>query len=90
MGYLAISAAVAGVAVGISNPGTTGSDTAQWTSLISPTNLVESLVNELFDLGTGLDRRYAPGGLGLAVFALVAVAMVVGSYQLLLRRYKKV
>ncbi|MFJ8626450.1 ABC transporter permease [Kitasatospora sp. NPDC093550] len=90
MGYLAISAAVAGVAVGISNPSTTGSDTAQWTSLISPTNLVESLVNELFDLGTGLDRRHAPGGLGLAVFALVAVAMVVGSYQLLLRRYKKV
>ncbi|MEU8923476.1 ABC transporter permease [Kitasatospora sp. NPDC048545] len=90
MGYLAISAAVAGVAVGISDPGPTGSDAAQWTSLISPTNLVESLVNEVFDLGTGLDRRHAPGGLGIAVFALVAVALVVGSYRLLLSRYKKV
>ncbi|RKT16630.1 ABC-2 type transport system permease protein [Streptomyces sp. 1114.5] len=90
MGYLAVSAAVATVAVGIGNPGTTGSDSAQWTSLISPTDLVESLVNELFGLGGGLDRRHAPGGLGLAVFALVAVAMVVGSYRLLLSRYKKV
>ncbi|MFF7992333.1 ABC transporter permease [Kitasatospora xanthocidica] len=90
MGYLAISAAVAAVAVGISDPGTTGSDTAQWTSLISPTELVESLVNEVFDLGAGLDRRYAPGGFGIAVFALVALALVVGSYRLLLSRYKKV
>ncbi|GHF30591.1 membrane protein [Kitasatospora xanthocidica] len=90
MGYLAVSAAVAAVAVGISDPGTTGSDAAQWTSLISPTELVESLVNEVFDLGVGLDRRYAPGGLGIAVFALVALALVVGSYRLLLTRYKKV
>ncbi|MFE6049689.1 ABC transporter permease [Kitasatospora sp. NPDC056446] len=90
MGYLAISAAVATVAVEISNPSTTGSDTAQWTSLISPTDLVESLVNELFDLGLGLDRRHAPGGLGVLVFALVAVAMVAGSYRLLLRRYRNV
>ncbi|MEV7772977.1 ABC transporter permease [Kitasatospora sp. NPDC086791] len=90
MGYLAISAAVAAVAVGISDPGPTGSDAAQWTSLISPTDLVESLVNELFDLGTDFDRRHAPGGLGMAVFALVAVALVAGSYRLLLSRYKKV
>ncbi|MFJ6775538.1 ABC transporter permease [Kitasatospora sp. NPDC091257] len=90
MGYLAVSAALGAAAVGISNPSTTGSDTAQWMSLISPTDLVESLVNELFGLGEGFDRRHAPGGLGLAVFALVAVAMVVGSYRLLLRRYRRV
>ncbi|WP_030245191.1 ABC transporter permease [Streptomyces sp. NRRL S-350] len=90
MGYLAVSSAVATVAVGISNPGTTGSDGAQWTALISPIDLVESLVDEVFGLGAGLDRRHAPGGLGVAVFALVAVAMVVGSYRLLLSRYKKV
>ncbi|MET8543683.1 ABC transporter permease [Kitasatospora sp. NPDC004799] len=90
MGYLAVSAALGAAAVGISNPSTTGSDTAQWMSLISPTDLVESLVNELFGLGEGLDRRHAPGGLGLAVFALVAVAMVVGSYRLLLRRYRNI
>ncbi|MFE4361398.1 ABC transporter permease [Kitasatospora sp. NPDC056800] len=90
MGYLAVSAALGAAAVGISNRSTTGSDAPQWMSLISPTDLVESLVNELFGLGDGFDRRHAPGGLGLAVFALVAVAMVVGSYRLLLRRYRSV
>ncbi|MFE7592505.1 ABC transporter permease [Kitasatospora sp. NPDC057512] len=90
MGYLAVSAALGAAAVGISNRSTTGSDAPQWMSLISPTDLVESLVNELFGLGEGFDRRHAPGGLGLAVFALVAVAMVVGSYRLLLRRYRSV
>ncbi|MFE4396186.1 MULTISPECIES: ABC transporter permease [Streptomycetaceae] len=90
MGYLAVSAALGAAAVGISNRSTTGSDAPQWMSLISPTDLVESLVNELFGLGDGFDRRHAPGGLGLAVFALVAVAMVVGSYRLLLRRYRNV
>ncbi|MEU3570989.1 ABC transporter permease [Kitasatospora sp. NPDC036755] len=90
MGYLAVSAALGAAAVGISNRSTTGSDAPQWMSLISPTDLVESLVNELFGLGEGFDRRHAPGGVGLAVFALVAVAMVVGSYRLLLRRYRRV
>ncbi|MFG2915820.1 ABC transporter permease [Kitasatospora sp. NPDC048298] len=90
MGYLAVSAALGAAVVGISHTGTTDSDAAQWVSLISPTELVESLVNELFGLGDGLDRRHAPGGLGLAVFALVAAAMVVGSYRLLLRRYRNV
>jgi ABC-2 type transport system permease protein len=90
MGYLAVSSAVAAIAVGISNPTPGGSDAAQWTALISPNGLVEAVVNEVFDLGTGLDRRHAPGGLGLVVFALVAVAMVVGSYRLLLRRYSRV
>lgn len=90
MGYLAVSSAVAAIAVGISNPGPGGSDAAQWTALISPNGLVEALVNEVFDLGSGIDRRHAPGGLGTLVFALVAVAMVAGSYRLLLRRYEKV
>ncbi|KJS54306.1 ABC transporter permease [Streptomyces rubellomurinus] len=89
MGYLAVSAAVAAVAVGITR-GTDSADAAQWTALISPDGLVESLVNELFDLGGGLDRRHAPGGVGTAVFALVAVALVAGSYRLLLRRYEKI
>ncbi|MFH8379874.1 ABC transporter permease [Kitasatospora sp. NPDC018058] len=90
MGYLAVGSAVAAIAVGISSPGPGGSDAAQWTALISPNGLVEALVNEVFDLGAGLDRRHAPGGLGVVVFALVAAAMVVGSYRLLLRRYKNV
>ncbi|MBD0674085.1 ABC transporter permease subunit [Streptomyces sp. CBMA156] len=90
MGYLTVSAALGAIAVGISNPYNGGSDAAQWTSLISPTELVDALVNELFGLGEGFDRRHAPGGLGLVVFALVAVAMVAGSYRLLLRRYSRV
>ncbi|MFH9349425.1 ABC transporter permease [Kitasatospora sp. NPDC017646] len=90
MGYLAVSSTVAAVVVGISSPSPGGSDAAQWTALISPNGLVESLVNEVFDLGSGLDRRHAPGGLGTVVFALVAVAMVAGSYRLLLRRYENV
>ncbi len=58
--------------------------------LLSPGGLVESLTNELFDLGTGPERMHAPGGLGLLVFTLVAVAMVAGSYRLLLRRYRSI
>ncbi|MFJ9775622.1 ABC transporter permease [Kitasatospora sp. NPDC101157] len=90
MGYLAVSSTVAAVVVGMSGPGPGGSDAAQWTALISPNGLVEALVNEVFDLGSGLDRRHAPGAFGTLVFALVAAAMVAGSYRLLLRRYSRV
>ncbi|MFB7911421.1 ABC transporter permease [Kitasatospora sp. NPDC059146] len=90
MGYLVVSSTLAAVVVGISSPGPGGSDAAQWTSLISPNGLVEALVNQVFDLGSGIDRRHAPGALGTLVFALVAAAMVAGSYRLLLRRYEKV
>ncbi|MER7755762.1 ABC transporter permease [Kitasatospora sp. NPDC097643] len=91
MGYLTVSTAVAGVLVGISQAGAPGgSDSAQWAALISPNGLVEALANEVFDLGYGLDRRHAPGGLGVTVFALVAVFLVAGSYRLLLRRYSRV
>ncbi|MFJ6621227.1 ABC transporter permease [Kitasatospora sp. NPDC091335] len=90
MGYLTVSTALGAIAVGISNPSNGGSDAMQWSGLISPTLLVDSVVNELFGLGEGFDRRHAPGGLGLVVFALVAVAMVAGSYRLLLRRYSRV
>ncbi|MFD5462111.1 ABC transporter permease [Kitasatospora sp. NPDC127059] len=90
MGYLAVSSTVAAVVVGMSSPSPGGSDAAQWTALISPNGLVEALVNEVFDLGDGIDRRHAPGALGTLVFALVAVAMVAGAYRLLLRRYSRV
>ncbi|MBO1415347.1 ABC transporter permease [Streptomyces sp. FH025] len=88
MGYLAVSSTVAAIAVGLSTPGSARADTAQWAALISPNGLVDALVNEAFDLGAGFDRRHAPGGLGLLVFALVAALMVVGAYRLLLRRYR--
>ncbi|MER7703315.1 ABC-2 transporter permease [Kitasatospora sp. NPDC097605] len=95
MGYLAVTTTVVGVVIGMSTT-TIGfdenlPDSAQWAVLLSPGGLVESLVNELFDLGgTGATRTHAPGGLGLLVFTAVAAAMVAGSYRLLLRRYRNV
>ncbi|MEV7600617.1 ABC transporter permease [Kitasatospora sp. NPDC089797] len=91
MGYLAVSSTISAVVVGINGNPFKSPDPAQWTSLISPTGLVEALVNELFGLGGDApDRRHAPGGIGLTVFALVAAAMVAGAYRILLRRYKNV
>ncbi|MFB7472537.1 ABC transporter permease [Kitasatospora sp. NPDC056184] len=93
MGYLAVSATVFGVVVGMSldaAPGEALPDSAQWAALMSPIAMVESLTNQLFDLGTGVERIHAPGGLGLLVFTAVAAAMVAGSYRLLLSRYRNV
>ncbi|WP_327679256.1 ABC transporter permease [Kitasatospora sp. NBC_00458] len=90
MGYLAISTVVVAVVIGISMGTVDGgvSDSAQWAALLSPGGLVESLTNQLFDLGGGPDRMHAPGGLGVVAFTAVAAAMVAGSYRLLLRRYR--
>ncbi|MFB6887936.1 ABC transporter permease [Kitasatospora sp. NPDC056327] len=94
MGYLAISTTVLGVVVGTSlaasDFGTELPESAQWAALLSPGGLVESLVNELFDLGSGAERLHAPGAPGVLVFTAVAAAMVAGSYRLLLRRYRNV
>ncbi|MFF7453585.1 ABC transporter permease [Kitasatospora sp. NPDC008115] len=94
MGYLAVSATVFGVVYGMSLDsagfGEGLPESAQWAALMSPVALVESLTNELFDLGSGVERIHAPGGLGLLVFTVVAAAMVAGSYRLLLRRYRNV
>ncbi|MFI6847053.1 ABC transporter permease subunit [Kitasatospora sp. NBC_00085] len=91
MGYLAVSTAVVGIVVGISSgPSLIVPDSAQWVALLSPGGLVESLVNQLFDLGKDPGRMHAPGALGVVVFAAAAVAMVAGSYALLLRRYHRI
>ncbi|MFB7619656.1 ABC transporter permease [Kitasatospora sp. NPDC056181] len=91
MGYLAVSTAVVGIVVGISRGVSSAvPDSAQWIVLLSPGALVESLTNQLFDLGSGPERMHAPGALGVAVFTAVAVAMVAGSYALLLRRYRRI
>ncbi|MFJ9951465.1 ABC transporter permease [Kitasatospora sp. NPDC091207] len=90
MGYLAISTAVVGVVVGISGGPSRVPESAQWVALLSPGRLVESLVNQLFDLGAGPERMHAPGVLGVLAFTATAVAMVAGSYALLLRRYRNI
>ncbi|MER5349646.1 ABC-2 transporter permease [Kitasatospora sp. NPDC002551] len=93
MGYLAVTTALLGGIVGTSldgmGPGEELPDATQWTALLSPVGMVESLSNGLFDLGDA-GSLHPPGGLGLLVFTAVAVAMVAGSYRLLLRRYRNV
>ncbi|MET9403277.1 ABC-2 transporter permease [Kitasatospora sp. NPDC002965] len=90
MGYLAVSTVVVAIVIGISGTTADGgaSDSAQWAALLSPGALVESLTNQVFDLGSGPERLHAPGGLGVVVFVAVAAVMVAGSYRLLLRRYR--
>ncbi|MEU6234263.1 ABC transporter permease [Kitasatospora sp. NPDC047058] len=91
MGYLAVSTAVVGIVTGISRGVSSAvPDSAQWITLLSPGGLVESLTNELFDLGSGPERMHAPGALGVLVFTATAAAMVAGSYALLLRRYRSI
>ncbi|MEV7777698.1 ABC transporter permease [Kitasatospora sp. NPDC088351] len=91
MGYLAISTTVVAIIVGISSVGSVGiPDSAQWIALLSPNGLVESLTNQLFDIGGDFDRMHAPGALGVVAFAATAGAMVAGSYGLLLRRYRDI
>ncbi|WP_395295018.1 ABC transporter permease [Kitasatospora hibisci] len=91
MGWLAVSTAVVGIVVGIATgPSSTVPDSAQWVALLSPDALVESLANQLFDAGSAGLRLHAPGALGAVVFAATAVAMVTGSYALLLRRYRNI
>ncbi|MGW2249556.1 ABC transporter permease [Kitasatospora sp. NPDC001660] len=90
MGYLTISSAVVAILTGIAaGPGRTVRDSARWTALLSPNDLVESLTNQLFDLGGG-DGMRAPGALGTAVFVAVAAGTAAGAYGLLLRRYRSV
>ncbi|MGW4697209.1 ABC transporter permease [Kitasatospora cineracea] len=66
-------------------------DSASWAFVISPSSLVETLVNQLFGLGdNGAVNLHAPGGAGAAVFAAVLVALTAGGYALMLRRYRNV
>lgn len=87
MGYQVVSLGVVGVILTLG----TGprSEASNWAALLSPGTLVDGLVNELFGTGGGGAVR-APGAVGAVVFALVAVATVVGSYRLLLRRYHRI
>ncbi|MFC9325866.1 ABC transporter permease [Kitasatospora sp. NPDC057015] len=88
MGFLVVGQAIALIVYGIAG-GLAGSppESANWAGLLSPAWLVEGLSVQLFGLG-GADALHAPGGLGVAVFALEAAALVAGSYWLLRRRYR--
>jgi ABC-2 type transport system permease protein len=88
MGFLVVSQAIALIVYGIAG-GLAGTppESANWAGLLSPSWLVEGLSVQLFDL-SGDSALHAPGALGVAVFALEAVALVAGSYWLLRRRYR--
>ncbi|GAA2105469.1 ABC transporter permease [Kitasatospora saccharophila] len=64
---------------------------SSWAFLISPSTLVEALVNRLFSLGDGGSALlYAPGTGGALVFLVVLLALTAGGHALTLRRYRNV
>ncbi|BAJ29859.1 MULTISPECIES: ABC transporter permease [Kitasatospora] len=92
MGVLMITRALASIVYAI-NGGFDAlrQESASWAYLISPSQLVDALVNQLFGLQKGeLFVLHAPGAAGTAVFALVLLALTAGGYALVLRRYRNV
>jgi ABC-2 type transport system permease protein len=91
MGVLVVSKIVAEIVYGLSgglDPVPAGS--ADWAGLLSPDLLVYGLVNKLFGLAGDVRTLHAPGGLGLAVFAVELIVLVAGAYWLTDRRYRKI
>ncbi|GAA2249726.1 MULTISPECIES: ABC transporter permease [Kitasatospora] len=91
MGVLAVSSIIAGIVFGLSGgmraevPGS-----AHWSSMLSPSMLVDGLVNQVFGLAGDSRATHAPGALGVAVFAAEIAVLVLGSYWLMLSRYRKI
>jgi len=66
-----------------------GNDTfIGYAGLLSPFTLVDGLVAGLLGADSSLEQG-PPGNLGAAVFAAVAVLLVVGCYLGLVARYRK-
>ncbi|QKW20867.1 ABC transporter permease [Kitasatospora sp. NA04385] len=92
MGLLMITRALAMITDELSRGyDPTRGDESSWSFLISPSTLVEALVNRLFSLGDGSSTLlYAPGAAGAAVFLAVLLVLTAGGYALTLRRYRNV
>ncbi|MFD7728940.1 ABC transporter permease [Kitasatospora phosalacinea] len=91
MGLLMISFAVANITYALNGGFDPAQASASWAFLISPSALVESLVNQLFGLeADSPSALHAPGGAGTAVFTAVLLALAAGGYALTLRRYRNV
>lgn len=91
MGVLVVSGIVSSIVevmAGGLRPGAAAS--ADWAALLSPSSLVEGLVNQVCGLVTDPLVMHAPGALGSAVFAAELAALVAGSYALLGRRYRDI
>ncbi|MEV4612205.1 ABC transporter permease subunit [Kitasatospora sp. NPDC049258] len=89
MGVLVVSNILATIVHEIGRSSGGGADSAGWVAMISPDMLVESLTNQLFDLGGASDIR-PPGTFAAVVFGVEIVAVVALSYLSLLRRYRKI
>jgi ABC-2 type transport system permease protein len=59
-----------------------------YTGLISPYTLVDGIVSGAFGASSTIGQG-PPGGLGTAVFVVVTLVLVVGSYAALVIRYRK-
>ncbi|MDH6119494.1 ABC-2 type transport system permease protein [Kitasatospora sp. GAS204A] len=90
MGVLVVTGIVATIIAGLSAGGlrNDGANGATWAYLISPSSVVDRFVNQVCGLAS--DSPGTPGMLGAAVFGLEIVALVVGAYLVLLRRYRKI
>jgi ABC-2 type transport system permease protein len=90
MGVMFVSIPLVGIVYGLSSAGVgPAPESANWAALLSPGTVVHALVNEVFSITTG-GTLHAPGGLGIAVFALETALLTGGSYWLLLRRYRNI
>jgi len=91
MGVLTISGIVATIIYGLNGAASgTPSEAADWAFVLSPAGLTQGLVNHVFGLATDPFTPNAPGTVGVIVFAVEFAVVAVGSYWLLLRRYRKI
>lgn len=89
MGVMFVSSLLAGIVYGLGSGVGPAPESANWAAVLSPSTVSQALVNEVFSITTG-GSMHAPGGLGIAVFALETAVLIGGSYWLLLRRYRNI
>jgi ABC-2 type transport system permease protein len=88
MGGLVVSGIVANIIYAVSGgPDQTATGGATWAYAISPGAVVQRFVDRVCGLSS---LPGTPGGLGAVVFGLEILAILAGSYVLLLRRYRKI
>ena len=78
-----LQAAVGAMAVAFGNDRFTG-----YAGLLSPYTLVDGVIGGILGADSSIDQG-PPGALGTAVFAAVAVLLVLGCYAGLVARYRK-
>ncbi|MFD9125638.1 ABC transporter permease [Kitasatospora sp. NPDC059571] len=87
MGVLVITNIVAGIVSGLA--GDPGSSSG-WAAMLSPTMLVDGIVNQMFGLVTDASVIHAPGALGLLAFWAEFLLLTAACYWFTDRRYRKI